>query len=94
MIWIILIAAEFQICGANGNQYNRDIAFDGTNFLTIWRDHRVSSVVYHLYGARVTPQGQVLDPNGRRYASQYDTVMNPTVASGGGTYLIAFRDHC
>ena len=94
MIIAILIAAEFQICGATGAQYNRDIAFDGTNFLALWEDHRSSVLIYPMYGARVTPQGQVLDPDGKRYAPEHDTALDQSVAFGGGNYLITYRDHC
>lgn len=89
-----LLSTEFSICTTNGAQYNRDVAFDGTNFLVIWEDHRSGTALYHLYGSRVTSSGSVLDPNGDRYAAQNDTVMDQSIAWGGGTYLIAYRDHC
>lgn len=91
---LFLLASEFDICTASGAQYNQDLAFDGNNFMAIWEDHRTSATEYHLYGARITPMGTVLDPNGNRYASQNDTVVDASIAWGGGTYLIAYRDHC
>lgn len=91
---LALITIDFPICVEAGPQYARDIAFDGSNFMVIWEDHRASSSVYQMYGSRVTPGGSVLDPGGNRFASQYDTVLDQSIAWGNNIYLVAYRDQC
>ncbi len=39
-----------------------DICFGGGYYFAVWTDNRNSN--YEIYGARVTPAGNVLDPNG------------------------------
>ena len=42
---------------ARGAQKSPSFAFDGTNYLVVWED----SVGYEIYGARVDPNGALLD---------------------------------
>ena len=48
-----------------GTSYYPAVAFDGTNYLVVWHDRRNAGLSgWDVFGARVTPQGHVLDPNG------------------------------
>jgi|GEM_PF-2461461 len=50
------------------NQPNRQaqpsVAFNGKDFLVVWQDSRLDPSQYDLFGARVSPDGVVLDTNG------------------------------
>lgn len=83
-------AQEFPICIAVEDQLYPDVAFDGTNFWAVWADKR--SGTFEIYGARITPQGVVLDDSGILLASLPDTDYTmPSVAFGDSIGCIAFH---
>ncbi|MEO0189454.1 MAG: T9SS type A sorting domain-containing protein [candidate division WOR-3 bacterium] len=92
IIWTVIYAYgnEFPICIANGAQSNPAIAFDGTNFLVVWRDGR--NGLYDIYGTRITPQGQVLDPQGIPISTAPNYQLAPKVAYGSNEYLVVWQD--
>jgi hypothetical protein len=59
----VLDPEGFIICDAPMNQNYPTIAFNGTNYLVVWYDWRSNNVEGDgsAYGARVTPNGTVLD---------------------------------
>jgi len=59
---IVLDAAGIPISSAAGEQAAPDIAFDGENYLVVWEDTRGGQS--DIYGARVSREGTVLDPDG------------------------------
>jgi hypothetical protein len=69
------------------------VAFDGTNFLVVWRDTRdFASRQTGIVGARVTPAGVVLDPSGIVVADGAAAESRPAVAFGPGGYLVVWED--
>ena len=67
------------------------ISFNGTNYLVAWAGGERGGR-YHIDGARVTPAGAVLDPQGIEIASGPKAVTHPAVASDGNDYLVAWAD--
>ncbi len=60
----VLDPGGFPVIRRPGNQARPAAAFAGGNYLVAWMDAR-QYPVYGLYAARVSPEGKVLDPEGR-----------------------------
>jgi hypothetical protein len=80
------------ICTAARDQYTPAIAFDGTNYLVAWEDLR-SGEYSHIYGARVTPGGAVLDPDGIAISPAAGRQHSPAVGFAGGNCLVVWSDN-
>ncbi|MDC0746331.1 hypothetical protein [Polyangium mundeleinium] len=65
-------------------EHSTSVAFDGTQHLAVWYDGRGAPAT--IYGARILPDGTVLDPYGLGLAVGSE----PRVAEGGGVFLVAF----
>lgn len=76
------------------------IASDGVNFLLVWRDPRNSATNGNdIYGARVTLDGTVLDPNGipistfANYDPNPGNQYIPSVAFDGTNYMVVWVEN-
>ena len=67
------------------------LAFNGTNYLAVW-DRREGFGQITIRATRVTRDGAVLDPGGVAIASLGQHFAQPTVASDGANYLVAWAD--
>ncbi|HVG63768.1 MAG TPA: Ig-like domain-containing protein [Hyalangium sp.] len=85
------VGSPFTVSGAAGNQLAAALAFDGTNYLAAWQDHR-SGTESDIYAARISPAGAVLDSAGIAVSTQSAAQTNPTIAFNGSTYLIVWED--
>ena len=84
--------AGFPLTTAYTSKYPT-VAFDGANFLVVWHDDRNSSVSdWDIYGARVTPQGVVLDPGGFVICEEPLTQEHTSVGFDGTNFLVAWGD--
>jgi hypothetical protein len=82
----VLDPAGIAIAASAGNQGTPAVAFDGADFMVVWRDESDSS---SIRGARVTPAGVVLDPAGIAISTAavgYPRV-SPTLAFDGENFL-------
>src|SRR5207244_8680160 len=66
------------------------LAFDGANYLAVWEDFRSGPA--DIYGARLSPFGTVLDPEGIPVSTAADHQQYPALAFDGTNYLAGWED--
>ena len=79
----VLDTEPITVSGAPGDQMQPTVAWNGSNYLVAWRDHRSSG--YDVFGARVSSGGSVLDPRdfrSRRPAQARCLRLPPTARTG------------
>ncbi|MEO0070349.1 MAG: hypothetical protein ABIK18_06120, partial [candidate division WOR-3 bacterium] len=68
------------------------VAFDGTNYLVVWEEYGGGTASYDIYGARVSQNGTVLDPNGIPISTAVNEQRFPAVAFDGTKFLVVWQD--
>ena len=86
----VLDSIRVPISDGPEDQYAPSVAWDSTNYFVVWSDTRAGN--YDIYGARLTTNGEILDPEGIPiWATEYDEV-TPSVAWDGTNYLVVWED--
>jgi hypothetical protein len=72
--------------------FEPSVAFDGTNYMVIWTGEVEGTSDTDIYGARVSPNGTVLDPVPIRITNGANPKYKPNgIAFDGTNFLIAWR---
>ncbi len=85
------LSSDCFLGSAQGTQTTSSVAFDGTNFLVVWEDERINSQ-RDIFGARVSPQGEILDPIGIPICTSPGEQSYVNVAWGGQNYLVVWQE--
>jgi len=85
----VLDPEGFGVSGAAGNQVGASIVFDGTSFVVVWAEQEVG-VPPSMHGARITPGGTVLDPDGFLIVPNFSYGSNLVRTASGS--LVAWVD--
>jgi large repetitive protein len=88
----VLDPAGFIVSNDPNEQLRPAIGFDSTNFLVVWQDNRNNAAENDIYGARVTPQGKVLDLEGLVISQAPGTQGSPAIAFDGASFFVAWQD--
>ncbi len=88
----VLDTAGIPVTNASRQRGSPSVAFDGTNSLVVWNDSRNTSTSNDIYCARVSPDGEVLEPNGIPVSRAPRSQTTPGVAFGDSLFLTAWQD--
>jgi hypothetical protein len=80
----------FPISTGEGWEASPAVGWDGTNFLVVWCDDRDLSSA-NIYGTRITPQGETLDPTGFQISNEDIRTVSSSVTFNGSNYLVAWE---
>jgi hypothetical protein len=89
---MVLDTAEIRITRELRLQTNPCAAFGGTNFVVAWQDCRVDGIRSDIYGARVTSEGAVIEPDGFLVSMAASGQTNPAAAFDGDNFLAVWQD--
>jgi hypothetical protein len=92
---IVIDPIPIEISDTTYLQTSPAIAFDGANYLVVWEDWRNSTGQYgscDIYGARVSPGGSVLDPQGIPICTAFNDQECPDVGFDGTNYVVVWQD--
>ncbi|MBE0433864.1 T9SS type A sorting domain-containing protein [candidate division WOR-3 bacterium] len=85
---VLLDTIPIRIANISGNsQYGPAVAFDGVNYVVVWRGGDAD-----IYGARVSPQGIVLDPTGFAVCMAPSRQGTPRIQFDGQNYCVVWYD--
>ncbi len=87
---IVLDPSGFAIATEPAADYgNPRVGFDGINYFVVWPVYR-SGGLANIYGARVSRDGIVLDPEGIEISTTSAGVRNPSIACDGINHLVVW----
>ncbi|MEO0078469.1 MAG: hypothetical protein ABIK86_05670, partial [candidate division WOR-3 bacterium] len=86
---VVLDTLPVVINAAPDNQWTGGVAFDGVNYFVVWEDWRHDRLNPSIYGARVSQDGTVLDPDGIPI-SLNTGASGPSVAFAQGVYFVVW----
>ncbi len=80
----------FTISTAVDNQYLNGLAFGGDHYLAVWSDRRNGTAEADIYGARISRDGTVMEPEGLPIDTAERAQLEPAVAAGDDAYLVCW----
>ncbi|MGB3340558.1 MAG: T9SS type A sorting domain-containing protein [bacterium] len=88
----LLDTIPIQLTAGQYPQCPPDVGFDGTNFFMVWQDARHGWDNVDIYGARVRPDGVLLDTNGIPLCTMSSCQYAPQIKFDGQNYCVIWED--
>jgi hypothetical protein len=88
---VLLDTSGIAVCKGTNSNYHPAVASSGTNFLVVWEGYDVGG--NDILGARIGPNGLVLDTNGFVISHAANAQFNPAAAPIGGDFLVVWQDY-
>jgi MYXO-CTERM domain-containing protein len=83
-------ATDLVISQGPNEEHEPAVAFDGTNYLAVWKDSRNGND--DIYAARLSAEGELLDASGIAVSTADKVQRTPRVAFGDDTFLVVWQD--
>jgi hypothetical protein len=88
----VLDPGGFAICTNAAIQTNPVVAATATRALVVWADYRSSTVYSDVYGARINPDGAVIETNGLPICTAANSQSFPAVATDASGFFVVWAD--
>jgi hypothetical protein len=91
----VFLAGDFPICTADDFQDYPAVKYAEGLFYVFWSDRRFYSFneKFAIYGARVNPDGHIIDPNGKMLFCD-SAAEKVDVAYDLSNFFVVARNHC
>ncbi|MEO0189470.1 MAG: hypothetical protein ABIL18_00645 [candidate division WOR-3 bacterium] len=95
----MMFCVDFVVCSADSDQYDPCVIAGNNQYYVFWWDKRYPQMLETIYGARVSSNGVVIDPNGKMLIRDSSVAHSPRehasrVAYDGTNFLVVFRHGC
>jgi hypothetical protein len=87
---VLIDTIPIVIASGSYRQWYPSFAFDGVNYLVVWQDNRNGYA--DIFGARVTPDGVVVDPAGIPICTAPSGQYKPRIEFDGQDYCVIWED--